>query len=408
MMSDICSQRQALVVVTTYIVVRWRSVDGPGIGHEVQRKHLRIPPSPCPNHVPFRSTHNTSHPHLIPQTPGESYTRISGLKLFNLPLGLSRSNHPQHSLPWVLNRQDPFYSHKQMLKKCQLIACGWLCTSLHVQSMPFSSNSTIKLPYFIVYALHRTSSIPQWPSLPLPSSSGSRLIFQSLRNLLGIACLYWLSSSPPRSSAMTLTPTNHGPGCSSFRRSTRWKERYVSTSSRNSMSGPSHSGSLKIWSARTLLVLVLPYIHPAIDEEVDATTHCQSLHSRQIWICHCRTGSGIFCHPNQYSPLPKTPPWYIWHPWYSITIIFPDIPSIIGISVHPTWNQGLHCQDHVSIVITLTKVDAITIVHLKVRSSLPLVVHLEQSFWRWYLIRMRTPTSLHSNSSTNACPVNAL
>ena len=54
MMSNMCLQRQALVVVTTYIFVRWRSVDGPGIGHEVQRKQLRISPSPCPNHVPVQ------------------------------------------------------------------------------------------------------------------------------------------------------------------------------------------------------------------------------------------------------------------------------------------------------------------------------------------------------------------
>jgi hypothetical protein len=79
------------------------------------------------------------------------------------------------------------------------------------------------------------SSTPRLPLPPLSFFSTSRLSFRPLGDLWDIAYLYRPSCSPPRSPATILTPTNHGPsslrGCSSFGRSTRWKERCVGTSS---------------------------------------------------------------------------------------------------------------------------------------------------------------------------------
>ncbi|KAI9459964.1 hypothetical protein HD554DRAFT_2041724 [Boletus coccyginus] len=92
-----------------------------------------------PSHPsPYRSTHNASHPRVpFHQPPAPSVK-------------------PPSTQP-TLSRQDPFYGHEQTSKLCarfitHLFACP--------EYPPSSSNSTVKLPHFIAYALHRTKLHP--------------------------------------------------------------------------------------------------------------------------------------------------------------------------------------------------------------------------------------------------------
>ncbi|KIJ15514.1 hypothetical protein PAXINDRAFT_77274 [Paxillus involutus ATCC 200175] len=90
-------------------------------------------PIPAAHPSPFRSTHNASHPRMA------SYPQPSA------------STKPPSTQP--TSRQDPFYGHEQASKLCarfitHLFACP--------EYPPPSSGSTVKLPQFIAYALHRT------------------------------------------------------------------------------------------------------------------------------------------------------------------------------------------------------------------------------------------------------------
>jgi hypothetical protein len=108
---------------------------------------------------------------------------------------------------------------------------------------------------------------------------------------------------------MTLTPTNCGPsslkGCSSFGRSTRWKERCVSTSSVNPAQGAQRHDP----EGLPVLVLVptLPYLHPATDEEADAATHCQPFRSPIIYESVAVVWAAASFATQTITPLFKTP-----------------------------------------------------------------------------------------------------
>ncbi|KIM63970.1 hypothetical protein SCLCIDRAFT_1213783 [Scleroderma citrinum Foug A] len=82
---------------------------------------------------PFRTLHNGSHPRIpYPQPKPQS--------------AASASRQP-----------DPFYGHEQISRLCaKFVTHLFACPELP----PSSSGSTVKLPYFIAYALHRTKLHP--------------------------------------------------------------------------------------------------------------------------------------------------------------------------------------------------------------------------------------------------------
>ena len=99
---------------------------------------------------PFRSTHNASHPRVSYQPP-VSLTTLSPGRFSHFTSQVPSAKPP--STQPTSSRQDPFYGHEQTSKLCarfitHLFACP--------EYPPSSSNSTVKLPHFIAYALHRT------------------------------------------------------------------------------------------------------------------------------------------------------------------------------------------------------------------------------------------------------------
>ncbi|KAH7904011.1 hypothetical protein BJ138DRAFT_1019739, partial [Hygrophoropsis aurantiaca] len=85
---------------------------------------------------PFRAAHNMSNPSRVPFHPAPS-----------VPPTKPSSTQPSSKA------SDPFYGHEQSSK-----LCAWFITHLFAcpEYPPSSSGSNIKLPYFIVYALHTT------------------------------------------------------------------------------------------------------------------------------------------------------------------------------------------------------------------------------------------------------------
>ncbi|KAG1716490.1 hypothetical protein ID866_694 [Astraeus odoratus] len=86
---------------------------------------------------PFRAAHNSSHPRIPYPQPAPS-------------------TKPPSTQP-VSRQADPFYGHEQISRLCaRFVTHLFACPELP----PSSSGSTVKLPYFIAYALHRTKLHP--------------------------------------------------------------------------------------------------------------------------------------------------------------------------------------------------------------------------------------------------------
>ncbi|KAL4079276.1 hypothetical protein J3A83DRAFT_4086288 [Scleroderma citrinum] len=98
-------------------------------------------PVPAAHPSPFRTLHNASHPRIpYPQ-----------------PVSLSASLQKPQSAASVSRQPDPFYGHEPISRLCaRFITHLFACPELP----PSSSGSTVKLPYFIAYALHRTKLHP--------------------------------------------------------------------------------------------------------------------------------------------------------------------------------------------------------------------------------------------------------
>lgn len=104
----------------------------------------------------------------------------------------------------------------------------------------------------------------------------------------------------------------------------------------------------------------LPYLHPAVDEEVHAAAHCQSLRGlveyESIAIVRAAVSIAAQTHlpssSKSFGGVHDSP----HHPRYAITLVFTlDVPSVIGISTHPTRPRGPHCQNRVGLVIARSR-----------------------------------------------------
>jgi hypothetical protein len=207
------------------------------------------------------------------------------------------------------SRQHPFYGHEQTSTLCarfitDLFACP--------QYPPSSSNSTVRLPHFIVHVLHRTKLHSSVTFAALVLFQRLKAHFPTARESSGhflFVSAFILASEV----ICDDTYSNKSWFIVAQGMFQLWEINQMEREMCQYLECRSRPGSPKTRFRRTAgpgpgPYPTLPYLHPATDKEADAATHCQPFRSPIIYESIAVVRAAASFATQTITPLFKTPP----------------------------------------------------------------------------------------------------